>query len=361
MSGDPRYPSRTGSATWAAGLEGIFGMNKQLFLEVLARIPRQPDRIDTISLLERLRAAGVDTNVRTLQRLLKELETEGVVQRAGRGKPHQWSWPKDWYVEFPPMTPEAALSTLMAFEHVRNLLPPPTSQDLKPRAKRAEKVLAAAATYQKWRSKVHVAPPGLRTLPPDIPQDVLQSVYEALFQGRQLTVEYRLRGRKDYRRFDVNPLGIVVCGGTIALISTRTGTTSMQQLMLHRMRNPELTPERVRVPAGFSLKDHVLRGNTSYKKSPEPIVLELLISETVAHTVSERRLSKDQTLEPSGDGWFRLRATLPDTMDLRGWLKSYGPDVEVVGPARVREEIGRELREAAKRYADGRRDSKRGR
>ena len=334
-------------------------MNKQLFLEVLARIPRHPDRIDTSSLLERLRAAGVETNVRTLQRMLRELDNEGVVQCVGSSKPHQWSWPKDRYVEFPPMTPEAALSTLMAFEHVRNLLPPPTAQDLKPRAKRAEKVLAAAAAYRTWKSKVHVASPGLPTLPPNIAPSVLHSVYEALFQGRQFTVEYRLRGREEYRRFDVNPLGILVRGGTISLISTRSGTTNMQQLMLHRMRNPELTPQRVRVPAGFSLEDYVRRGNTSYKKSPEPIELQLLISEAVAQTVSERRLSKDQILEPVGDGWFRLRATLPDTLDLRGWLKSYGPDIEVIGPPSLREEIGRELRKAADRYADHRRDSER--
>ena len=351
MSGHPRYVGGTRRATCAVGLEGILGMNKRLFLEVLARVPQHPDRIDTSTLLERLHAAGVDTNVRTLQRLLKELEQEGLVQRSGRSKPHQWSWPKERYIEFPPMTPEAALSTIMAFEHVRHLLPPPTSQDLKPRARRAEKVLAAAASYRTWKLKVHVAPPGLPTLPPDISPDVLRFVYDALFQARQFTVDYRMRGRTEYRRFDVNPLGLVVRAGTIALISTRSGTTRMQQLMLHRMRDPALTHERVRIPAGFSLKDHFREGNASYKKSLKPIELEVLVSDMAAETVSERRLSKDQTLEPAQDGRHRLRATVPDTVELRGWLKSYGPHVEVVSPASLREDIAEELREAAARYA----------
>jgi predicted DNA-binding transcriptional regulator YafY len=325
-------------------------MNRSLLLEVLSRIPEDPGKIDTTTLFERLTSAGLGINLRLLQRLLVSLERDGVLQRVGKGKPHQWSWPKEQYFEFPKMTAEAALSMVMAYENVQSLLPPSAVADLKARARRASQVLATSTAYKDWKPKVRVLPRGLATIPPAVAPDVLRTVYQALFEGRQLTAEYRMHGKDDYKRFDVNPLGIVVRNGVISLVSTKSGTTHMQQLQLHRMRNPQLTPDRARIPAGFSLDEHVKAGNVSFKLSPEPIELELLVTQVVVNTLTETKLSKGQTIETADGGRHRVRATVPDTIELRGWIKSYGAHIEVVAPENVRREIAQELREAANRY-----------
>ncbi len=94
------------------------------------------------------------------------------------------------------------------------------------------------------------------------------------------------------------------------------------------------------------------QGQAAYKLQDEPIALELLVSSLVADTLSEVRLAPDQALELAEEGRYRVRATVRDTIDLRGWIKSYGPHVEVVGPKRIREETRAELAQAAARYVD---------
>lgn len=336
----------------AAGRDGLDGMTIRLEHAVLSRLPKPPHKIDTRSLLERLRGAGIRTNMRALQRLLVKLEADRLVSCDASTKPYQWSWGEEQHVEFPPMSAETALSVLMAQEHLRHLLPPPTLDDLKPRARRAEQVLASSKAFRSWRSKVTVVPRGLAVVPPAIEPEVVRTVYRALFEARQLTADYKLRGKCDYRRFDINPLGLVVREGVVSLISTRSGTTRFQQLHLHRMRAPSLTTAKVIVPTGFDLQRYVAQGKAAYVLAEEPIALELLVSSLVADTLSEVKLAQDQALEPAEDGRYRVRATVRDTIDLRGWLKSYGPHVEVVGPGRIREEIRAELAQAVARYLD---------
>lgn len=326
-------------------------MATKLELAVLSRIPRHPDKIDTTTLLERLQAAGIETNVRALQRLLVTLESNATIRRHATGKPHQWSFAPNEYVEYPPMTAETALSIVMAFDHMRHLLPPATLADLKPRERHARNVLKASTAYAKWRFKVRVAPRGIAFVVPTIEPAVLKTVYQALFEGRQFTVEYKRRGKNNYQHFDVNPVGIVVRDGIVSLVSTRSGTTSWQQLHLHRMRNAELTNRRASVPAGFELDAHVARGNVGFKLSPEPIELELLVTKMVADTLAETKLSKDQSIEQDAGDLYRVRGTIPDTVDLRGWLKSYGAHIEVVAPPGLRKQIASELRRAAEQYS----------
>jgi hypothetical protein len=66
------------------------------------------------------------------------------------------------------------------------------------------------------------------------------------------------------------------------------------------------------------------------------IRLEAIVDDQVAITLHETPLSADQKLAERPDGRSRLTATVPDSLDLRGWLSSYGPLVEVVGPAKLR-------------------------
>ncbi len=85
----------------------------------------------------------------------------------------------------------------------------------------------------------------------------------------------------------------------------------------------------------------------------DPIVLEALVDESVALTLAETPIAKDQQLAPDGASRKRLRATVPDTMELRGWLLGYGALIEVKKPKALREEMRETVKAMAERYGVG--------
>ena len=83
----------------------------------------------------------------------------------------------------------------------------------------------------------------------------------------------------------------------------------------------------------------------------ERILLEALFDANAAVRVRETPMSADQTLDEQADGRVRLRASLPDTMQLRAWLRSFGEHVEVVSPPLLRASLAESARAMARRYA----------
>jgi predicted DNA-binding transcriptional regulator YafY len=200
-----------------------------------------------------------------------------------------------------------------------------------------------------WASKVRVFPRGLSLEPPNVDKATLALVYDALLENRRFEVTYRIRGEKNDRAFEVNPLGLVVRGSLLTLVCTIGKSDAPRQLHLHRMRDARPTTRAAHVPSGFDLDAHIREGNLSFLLG-EKMRLRARFGEVVVPTLEETPLSKDQKLTRQPDGRVILDATVPDTLELRGWLASYGPHVEVLEPSELREQIGRQARETAALY-----------
>jgi predicted DNA-binding transcriptional regulator YafY len=69
-----------------------------------------------------------------------------------------------------------------------------------------------------------------------------------------------------------------------------------------------------------------------------------------ARWVAKERWHKDQQGEFLGDGSYELRVPYSNTLELVMDVLKYGPDVEVVAPDELRQEVGDRLRAAARRY-----------
>jgi len=120
---------------------------------------------------------------------------------------------------------------------------------------------------------------------------------------------------------------------------------------LHRMSNAKLLDDPCTVPAGFDLERYVREEHAFEQPYGRDIRLELHVSSWLAQQLSERRLAADQTLTPMGDGGqLRLRATVADTGQLRWWLRSFGTEVEVIKPLKLRREMAEEFAALAERY-----------
>jgi predicted DNA-binding transcriptional regulator YafY len=66
--------------------------------------------------------------------------------------------------------------------------------------------------------------------------------------------------------------------------------------------------------------------------------------------VRERRWHPSQRLEMAADGGCILRIYVNEPLEMQPWIRSWGAEVEVLGPAWLREKIAEELRRAAEKY-----------
>jgi predicted DNA-binding transcriptional regulator YafY len=82
----------------------------------------------------------------------------------------------------------------------------------------------------------------------------------------------------------------------------------------------------------------------------EAVEVELRFAPAVASRVNETTWHPTQTVRSEPDGSLAWRATVSGTIEIRAWILSWGPDVEVVAPAALREEVAGLLAAAADRY-----------
>jgi predicted DNA-binding transcriptional regulator YafY len=68
--------------------------------------------------------------------------------------------------------------------------------------------------------------------------------------------------------------------------------------------------------------------------------------------VTARTLQRDlEALQDEFTGWCSLEAHVNDSMELRGWLRSLGPLIEVLGPKKLRSAMSEDAAALGRLYA----------
>ncbi len=70
----------------------------------------------------------------------------------------------------------------------------------------------------------------------------------------------------------------------------------------------------------------------------------------VASRVREQNWHPAQRQTDTEEGGVRLEVRLPSLLEIEPWIRGWGPEALVVGPAELRERVARAMREAAARY-----------
>jgi len=116
----------------------------------------------------------------------------------------------------------------------------------------------------------------------------------------------------------------------------------------------EVLPDPVRLVAGTTL-DTVLRDGLGQfgvaREGAEPLDLVLTCDGVLAALLQESTLSPGQVVRELDDGRFEVRASVPDSWELRWWILGRGPQVQVMAPMGLRREITESLRAACAPYS----------
>ncbi len=331
------------------------------FRKMFDLIPRWPGSISDEKLHFELEQSGFAVSKRTVQRDLegiREAEPELGLDRIIQGKePRQWFFKADAPVRIAPsLDDHTALAFQLANAFLSQLMPPSTLDALRPFVREAEerlsnhrRLLAAA----RWNEKIHVFPLGLQRKPPTIRPDVRDVVYQAILNEQPIRITHMARNATDPKVHLISPLGLIIRDYLIYLVATMNNGGSVLQFGLHRSRSAEPVIDAPFVrPDGFVLREYAEEKIGYHFEGAAVLQLELRLGKQGAISVRECPLAGRQTLSQDPvdqDAWI-LSADVPNSVELRQWIRSLGPSTEVLAPGFLRAEFANEIAELAKRY-----------
>ncbi|HQP34472.1 MAG TPA: WYL domain-containing protein [Polyangiaceae bacterium] len=323
------------------------------YLRMLQMVP-QGRRIDAGTIERQLADEGIVIHRRSIQRDLELLSVAFPGLTCDNStKPYGWTWMSSApLMELPPMGLATAVTLELMRAYAAPVLPRATFKTLQPYFDRARASLQRSPNVRmaRWPRKVKVLPRGLELLPPSVSDAVLEVVYAALLEERQFHMRYRKRGAAHDTEYDVDPLGLVVRGGVLVLVCLLGGEDQVKQINLHRIKDAQLLDTRARIPTTFRLEAHLHDGGVSFKLG-KPIRLRMIVDRRAAITLHETPLDRTQQITEWDDDNDLVEVTVPDTLELRGWIASYGPLIEVLEPKALRDEMARAAHAMVARYA----------
>jgi len=321
---------------------------------MLQLIPRRPPGLTAGELRARLGERDFDINLRTVQRDLNYLSSMFPITSEGE-RPQYWFWAVDAQaLSIPAQDAHSALMWRLIEEHLKPLLPRAIQRDAEPQfaAARAYLESLGKGKVSRWKDRVRVIPRAFQLQVPQIPDEVMAAIQEALFQRCQLKVAYRSRGASRTQSWCVNPLGLVLREGIVYLLATIEDYEDLRQLVAHRVVSAAVIDEAVREQEGFDLDDYIRQGGFAYVEGG-PVRLRMRVDPYAAEHLLESPISSDQRSKLLPDGRVELTATVVETKQLRWWLTGFGEALEVVGPAELRNAIAEQAEAVAEMYRSG--------
>lgn len=309
----------------------------RLAFELLRRIPRQR-KVSSADLHAQLSAAGIDRDLRTIQRQLESLSEHFDIERDDRTKPYGYRWKEQAKgITLPGMTEKEALLLALAEQHLRKLLPAKVLRTLEDFFTQARRNLAhgrGASLERQWLDKVRIVSTSQPLLPPPIRDGVLEEVSNALFGNHWLEVDYRnASGRR--AKVEVMPLGMAQQGPSLYLVCRYRGFANERHQALHRMLAARALNEGFERPKDFDLERYDGEGRFGLGDG-ERINLSFEIERGAGLHLLETRLSTDQTVVDRGKKLW-ITATVMESEWLWRWVRGFGSaitGVKVDGRAR---------------------------
>lgn len=299
-----------------------------LAVELLRRIPRGR-KVTASDLHRQLKDAGIDRDLRTIQRQLEMLSEHFEIERDDRSKPYGYRWLEQAKaLAVPNLTPQESLLLQLAEEHLKNLLPARLMKSMEAFFSQAKRNLgpdSSARLEREWPSKVRVVATSQPLLPPKIAPGVFETVSEALYSNHWLHLDYQNSGGKR-NKVEVMPLGLVQQGPRLYLVCRYRGYDNERNLALHRILAAEMSTLTFDRPKEFDLKKYDDDGRIGFGEG-EMVKLVFRIERQAGLHLLETPLSANQQVVELEDGNLEITATVVDSAMLEWWLRGFADAV----------------------------------
>ncbi len=168
----------------------------------------------------------------------------------------------------------------------------------------------------------------------------LPNLAEAVWGNRRARMVYD-RGDELVERV-VEPLGVVLKGGTWYLVARRDG--EVRTYRVARIQALELLDQQFERPAGFDLASYWLESSAAYEREVPRLEVEVRVDpaalDELRDHIGDQAFSGAERLDtPDPEGWVRLRVRMTYPREAPARLLGMGSRLEVIGPRDVRQRV----------------------
>ena len=296
----------------------------RITLELLKRIPRKGG-VSAPQLHAQLRDAGLERDVRSIQRQLEAITEHFDIERDDQHKPYGYRWKERAEgLSLPGLNERESLLLSLAEQHLRNLLPANITKSLEAFFSQARSnlgPLTKAHREREWLSKVRVVSTTQPLLPPKILPGVFEQVSNALYGDLWLAITYKNAAEKRTKA-EFMPLGLAQQGPRLYLVGRFRGFNDDRSLALHRIISARATSLTFERPKDFDLQRFDDEGRFGFGTGNRT-KLSFRIDKDAGLHLLESPLSTDQTVREL-DNHYEVKATVADSGQLTWWLRSFG-------------------------------------
>ena len=199
----------------------------------------------------------------------------------------------------------------------------------------------------------HVLPPGIavsveesiRALSEKSPDPHYLRVFETMAVAwatrRRLKLRYLSLASAEPKEWVFDPYFLEMTGVGYSAYAIGHGVHGERRgivtLKLDRIREAEPMEETFEVPQGLNLGE-MLRGSWGVMGGEE-VVVQLRFSAAVARRVKESVWHPSQVIEDADGGGCVMTVKVSNVLEMTPWIRGWGPEVEVLAPASLREEF----------------------
>lgn len=165
-----------------------------------------------------------------------------------------------------------------------------------------------------------------------------------------VNLTYKSQSRQKPYQTRYHPYGMVFFDGDLYCIGLMEIYSQIRTVKLNRIISSELTADRFRRPADFSLQAR-MEGTLGIFSSPGPVqTIRIQLDGWAASSVREAVHHPSQKILEDNGRCVIVQFELADTTELKRWLMSYGSQARILSPQCVADEIALEIKQMAQRY-----------
>jgi predicted DNA-binding transcriptional regulator YafY len=182
--------------------------------------------------------------------------------------------------------------------------------------------------------------------------EVFLAVKAAVTVGYRIRIDYRNgEGKRTFGRL-IDPLALAPLEGTWQLAAYCHARQALRDFNLSRVTNVRALPGQTFVrPDDFDRDTH-FAGRFRALAGSERFDVLLRVDADRAVYFETKRYHPSQSLAHRADGSLDVRFSVPNLEDLRPFIASWGPHVQVLAPPELATRIAEDAAATARRYAD---------
>lgn len=191
---------------------------------------------------------------------------------------------------------------------------------------------------------------------------VMEILVEGWITGRKVRIRYK-KPHENPRQFIVSPYQLepAVWGDGVYLIGHSEQHNGLTTFKIARIEHAAVTMDPFTIPEDFDSRPLLKHAWGIWNADHPPQTVRLRFTRHVTPRVKESIWHPSQTIQDLPDGGCIWEAQIAEIREMEPWVRGWGADVEVLGPAILKEGIVNHIRRLSRQYGlstdrDGPRD-----